>query len=113
MKNKETFQVEGKKLTLTHLDKIYFPDIGGTKAELIDYYIRMSPYIIPYLKGRPFSMLHYPDGINGKTFFSKAAARRSTRMAFQRDTAFRGENDRLVPGKRPAQPDLYGEPFLY
>lgn len=71
MKEKEIFEVEGKKITLTHLAKIYFPDIAGAKAELIDYYIRMSPYILPYLKGRPFSMLHYPDGINGKTFFQK------------------------------------------
>ena len=71
MKEKEIFEVEGKKLALTHLDKVYFPDFGGTKAELIDYYIRMSPYILPYLKGRPFSMLHYPDGIDGKTYYQK------------------------------------------
>jgi bifunctional non-homologous end joining protein LigD len=71
MKEKETYQVEGKKITLANLDKIYFPDIGGSKAELIGYYIRMSPYIIPYLKGRPFSMLHYPDGIGGEIFFQK------------------------------------------
>jgi len=71
MKEKNPFQVEGKEVNLTNLDKIYFPEIGGTKAELIDYYIRMSPYILPYLKGRPFSMLHYPDGIYGKTFFQK------------------------------------------
>jgi len=71
MKTRETFTVEGKTLTLTNLEKIYFPEIGLTKAELIDYYIRMSPYILPYLKNRPFSMLHYPDGINGKTFFQK------------------------------------------
>jgi len=71
MKKKELFEVEGRQLALTHLDKVYFPDIEGTKAELIDYYIRMSAYILPYLHGRPFSMLHYPDGIDGKTFYQK------------------------------------------
>ncbi len=71
MKEKEIFEVEGKKVALTHLDKIYFPGIGAAKAEVIGYYIRMAPYILPYLKGRPFSMLHYPDGEGGKTFFQK------------------------------------------
>lgn len=71
MKTKSTYQVEGRELTVTNLEKIYFPEIGGTKAELIDYYIRMAPCILPWLKDRPFSMLHYPDGINGKTFFQK------------------------------------------
>ncbi|MEI6100256.1 MAG: non-homologous end-joining DNA ligase [Eubacteriales bacterium] len=71
MKNKDMFEVEGKKIWLTHLDKIYFPDISATKAELIEYYISMSSYILPYLKNRPFSMLHYPDGVDGKTYFQK------------------------------------------
>lgn len=71
MNKKSFFTIEGKKVALTNLDKIYFPEIGVTKAELIDYYIRMSRYILPYLKDRPFSMLHYPDGIHGKTFYQK------------------------------------------
>lgn len=71
MKEKNPFLVEGREVNLTNLEKIYFPEINGSKAELIDYYIRMSPYILPYLKNRPFSMLHYPDGIYGKTFFQK------------------------------------------
>jgi bifunctional non-homologous end joining protein LigD len=71
MKKVNFFEVEGREVRLSNLDKIYFPDIGGTKGELIDYYIRMSAYILPYLKDRPFSMLHYPEGIHGKTFFQK------------------------------------------
>lgn len=68
---KEVFEVEGKKFTLSHLDKVYFPEINGTKAEMIAYYVRMAPYILPYLKGRPFSMLHYPEGAPGKAFYQK------------------------------------------
>lgn len=71
MKTKSVFDVEGKDVTLTNLTKIYFPKIGAAKAELVEYYIRMSPYILPYLKDRPFSMLHYPDGIDGKSFYQK------------------------------------------
>ena len=73
MKNdtREAFEIEGRKLILTHLDKVYFPQINASKAELIEYYLRMAPYILPYLKNRPFSMLHYPHGVDGTTFFQK------------------------------------------
>ena len=71
MKTKSVYDVDGKNVTLTNLQKVYFPKIDATKAELIEYYIRMSPFILPYLKDRPFSMLHYPDGIDGKSFYQK------------------------------------------
>lgn len=71
MKTKSVYEVEGRRLVLTNLEKVLFPRINGTKAELIDYYIKMAPYILPYMKGRPFSMLHFPDGVDGKSFFQK------------------------------------------
>jgi bifunctional non-homologous end joining protein LigD len=71
MKEKEVFEAEGKKVALTHQDKIFFAKLEATKADVIEYYMRVSRYILPYLKGRPFSMLHYPDGIDGKSFFRK------------------------------------------
>ncbi len=71
MKTISVFEVEGRGVKITNPDKIYFPEIKASKADLIDYYIRMSPYLLPYLKDRPFSMLHYPDGIDGKTFYQK------------------------------------------
>lgn len=72
---KETFRIKGREVTLSNLDKVYFPEINGTKAELVDYYLRMAPYILPYLKDRPFSMLHYPDGVEGESFFMSSAPR--------------------------------------
>ena len=71
MKTKSVYEVEGRQVVLTNLDKVLFPKINGTKAELIDYYMKMAPYVLPYMKGRPFSMLHYPDGVDGKSFFQK------------------------------------------
>lgn len=71
MTTKETYEIEGRKLVLTNLDKVYFPEINGTKAELIEYYLHMARYILPYLRNRPFSMLHYPHGVDGETFFQK------------------------------------------
>lgn len=58
----------------THLNKVYFPDDGITKGDVINYYISMSKYIMPYLKGRPESLLRNPNGINEKGFFHKDAA---------------------------------------
>jgi bifunctional non-homologous end joining protein LigD len=62
------------KVTVTHFNKIYFPEDGVTKGDLINYYIAMSDYILPYLKGRPESLLRNPNGIHDKGFFHKDAA---------------------------------------
>jgi bifunctional non-homologous end joining protein LigD len=59
------------KLKLTNLDKIYFPDDGYTKGDVIEYYRKISKYMLPYLKDRPESMLRHPNGIYGKSFFQK------------------------------------------
>ncbi|HEX8494340.1 MAG TPA: non-homologous end-joining DNA ligase [Pyrinomonadaceae bacterium] len=53
---------------LTHLDKIYWPDAGYTKGDLVKYYYEVAEYILPYLKDRPLIMKRYPDGITGKFF---------------------------------------------
>lgn len=62
-----------KEAELTNLDKLYWPDEGITKGELLDYYSRIAPYILPYLKNRPLSLLRHPNGIKEKGFFHKDA----------------------------------------
>lgn len=62
-----------KEAELTHLDKIYWPDEGITKGELLEYYHNIAPYILPYLKNRPLSLLRNPNGIKEKGFFHKDA----------------------------------------
>lgn len=62
------------KVTVTHPDKIYFPEDGITKGDVVDYYISMADYILPHLKGRPQSLLRNPNGIHAKGFFHKDAA---------------------------------------
>ena len=57
--------------TLTHLDKIYWPQEGITKGELIEYYREIAPVILPYLRDRPQSLHRFPNGIDGKSFFQK------------------------------------------
>ncbi len=62
------------KIKITNVDKIYFPKEGITKGDVVDYYISMADYILPYLKGRPESLLRHPNGIDGQNFFQKDAA---------------------------------------
>ncbi|HYE22288.1 MAG TPA: DNA ligase D [Verrucomicrobiae bacterium] len=63
--------IDGNNLKLTHLNKIYWPQEKYTKGDLIDYYRKVSRYILPYLKDRPESLNRYPNGINGSSFFQK------------------------------------------
>ena len=61
------------RVKLTNLDKIFWPDEGITKGNLIDYYRAVAPFIVPHLRDRPFTMRRYPDGAFGKAFFQKDA----------------------------------------
>jgi bifunctional non-homologous end joining protein LigD len=58
---------------LTNLGKLFFPEDGITKGDLLDYYRAVSPAVVEHLRGRPFTMLRHPDGIHGKRFFQKDA----------------------------------------
>ena len=60
-------------LTFSNLDKLFWPEEGYTKGDLIEYYRASSPWILPYLKDRPVVLTRYPDGITGKSFFQKDA----------------------------------------
>jgi bifunctional non-homologous end joining protein LigD len=66
-----TIELDGKQLRLTNLNKVYFPEFGYTKRELLAYYYRVADHILPFLKDRPLVMRRYPDGINGQVFFQK------------------------------------------
>src|SRR5919202_1549508 len=60
-------------LKLSNLDKPFWPDEGITKGDLLDYYRRIAPVLVPHLRDRPFTMRRYPDGAFGKAFFQKDA----------------------------------------
>jgi bifunctional non-homologous end joining protein LigD len=66
-----TLEIEGKRFRLTHLNKVYFPESGFTKRNLIAYYYRMAGFLLPFLKDRPLVLRRYPDGIKGQAFFQK------------------------------------------
>lgn len=64
-------RVGRRTLELSNLDKVLYPDEGIVKAQLIEFYYRMAPTILAHLKGRPLSLVRYPDGIQSESFFQK------------------------------------------
>jgi DNA ligase D len=56
---------------LSNLDKLYWPDDGLTKGDFIDYIEAVTPYLLPNLKSRPLTVIRYPDGIGGPSFYQK------------------------------------------
>lgn len=71
MSNKAELIVEGRKLMVSNLNKVLYPKTGFTKGELIDYYIRIAPVLLPHLKDRPLTMKRYPDGVDKPFFYEK------------------------------------------
>jgi bifunctional non-homologous end joining protein LigD len=66
-------QVQGRQLKLSNLEKVLYPAVGFTKKQVIDYYVRIAPAIIPHLAGRALTRKRYPDGVEGELFFEKNA----------------------------------------
>ena len=64
-------RVEGRELSLSNLDKVLYPAAGFRKADVIDYYRRIAPVILPHLAGRPPTLVRAPDGPDGERFFEK------------------------------------------
>jgi bifunctional non-homologous end joining protein LigD len=64
-------EVDGRQLKLSNLDKVFYPETGFSKGQVIDYYTRVAPALLPHLAGRPLTMKRYPNGVEGKFFYEK------------------------------------------
>ena len=64
-------EVEGRRLNLTNLDKVLYPATGFTKGQVVDYYTRIAPSLLPHLRGRPLTLKRYPNGVDDKFFYEK------------------------------------------
>ena len=71
MPSRSEVEIEGKKLSLSNLDKVLYPAAGFTKAQVIDYFVRIAPALLPHLKGRPLTLKRYPNGVDGMHFYEK------------------------------------------
>jgi len=65
--------VEGRTLRLTNLEKVLYPSTGTTKGEVLDYYARVAPVLLPHLAGRPVTRIRWPHGVGDMSFFEKNA----------------------------------------
>ncbi len=72
-RKEQTLDIQGRRLKVSNLDKILYPVAGFTKGQVIDFYIRVSPWLLPHLKNRPVTLKRYPDGITGEFFYEKDA----------------------------------------
>ena len=63
--------VEGRRLRLSNLDKVLYPQAGFTKGQVIDYYTRAAPFVLPHLRGRPLTLKRYPNGVDAGHFYEK------------------------------------------
>ena len=64
-------EIEGRRLALSHLEKAFYPASGFTKGDVIDYYVRVAPALLPHLRDRPLTLKRSPDGAHGPFFYEK------------------------------------------
>jgi bifunctional non-homologous end joining protein LigD len=63
--------VDGRRVRLTNLSKVLYPAVGRTKADVVDYYARIAPVLVPHLARRPVTLVRWPDGVEGPSFYEK------------------------------------------
>jgi bifunctional non-homologous end joining protein LigD len=73
VKNSQAIDVDGRRLTLTNLDKVLYPVAKFSKGQVIDYYARIAPVLLPHFRGRALTLKRYPEGVDHEYFYEKNA----------------------------------------
>jgi bifunctional non-homologous end joining protein LigD len=68
------FRLGAKEVNFTHLDRVYYPGPGYTKAEVLNYYLRVAPFLLPHIKDRALTLERWPEGVEDGSFFQKNAS---------------------------------------
>src|SRR6185503_4094680 len=63
--------IDGRDLVLSNLEKVFYPAVGFTKGQVIDYYARVAKALLPHLKDRPLTLKRYPNGVEAEFFYEK------------------------------------------
>jgi bifunctional non-homologous end joining protein LigD len=71
MQKSGQLNIEGTKVDVSNLDKVFYPKTGFTKGQVIEYYIKAAPVLLPHLKNRPITLKRYPDGVDGFFFYER------------------------------------------
>jgi bifunctional non-homologous end joining protein LigD len=100
---KARIDVEGTELEVSNLDKVFYPETGFTKGQVIDYYVRISRWLLPHLEDRPIVLKRYPDGVDGFFFYErKCPAHRPRWIRTRRVKSKEGAVDYCVMNGLPA-----------
>ena len=104
--------IEGRHLKLSNLDKVLYPEAGFTKGQVIDYFVRIAPVLLPHLRGRPLTMKRYPNGVSGQFFYEKNCPEHRPEWVQTAPRLERGEQqvDELLHGRRLADTGVGGQP---
>jgi bifunctional non-homologous end joining protein LigD len=70
-RTEQAVEIDGRQLKLSNLEKVLYPEVGFTKAEVIDYYARVAPAMVPHIADRGLTLRRYPNGVDGQSFFEK------------------------------------------
>ncbi len=96
-------QVGERQLTLSNLEKVLYPRHGFTKGEVLDYYTRIAPVLLPHIRDRAMTFVRFPDGVGGGSFFEKDVSRHAPDWV---------RTARLVVGGRGHDPEIVTYPLL-
>jgi bifunctional non-homologous end joining protein LigD len=102
-KTQQVVEVDGRELKLTNLDKVIYPKAGFTKGEMVDYYARVAPVLVPHLKGRALTLRRFPEGVDDldAAFFEKRCPKHRPKwVKTARFTAETGQIDFCVCEER-------------
>jgi bifunctional non-homologous end joining protein LigD len=108
--DKIAVQVDGRELSLSNLSKVLYPADGFTKAEVLDYYQRISAVLLPHVAGRPATLKRYPDGVDGQSFFAKHAPAGRPDWVRTQEIVTSGSRSR---SRSPSPSHSPGEPVEY
>ena len=97
-------------MTITHPDKVLFPDDGITKGELAAYYDAVAPFMLPHLRRRPITMERFPSGISAKGFLQKNVVKGFPPWLKRVETREEGRHGALPPGRRSPVAAVAGQP---
>src|SRR3954469_20564093 len=73
MAKKQNIEIDGRELAISNLDKIFYPESGYTKGQVIAFYSEIAEVILPHLEQRPLTLKRYPEGVTGEHFYEKNA----------------------------------------
>jgi len=70
-RTEQLITVDGKTLKVSNIEKVLYPEAGFTKGQVIDFFVRIAPWLLPHVQGRPLTLKRYPNGVNGMFFYEK------------------------------------------